>query len=360
MIFRQLFEPISCTYTYLLGSRPGGEALIIDPVLEKAGHYLRLLDEMDLTLVKAIDTHVHADHITALGVLRDNTRCVTVMGRQSGVDRVSMRVDDGDKIEIENIRLNVMYTPGHTGDSYSFAMADRVFTGDALFIRGTGRTDFQHGDNAAAYDSLFNKLLKLPDDTLVYPGHDYKGDTVSTIGEEKAFNPRLQVKSAKQYADIMDNLNLPDPTQMDMVVPANLAIGASAKATPEIKAATLTAPDAIAAIGGGKQAGKEAVLLVDLREENERRRDGVIPGSVHLPYQALGDNIKPGGLLAAMASNTAHDILLYCAFGERSALGLREMFDAGLANARHIEGGIDAWVKAGGPVEKPPQPPAQG
>ncbi len=363
MIFRQLFESISCTYTYLMGGRPGGEALIIDPVLEKAEHYLRLLEELDLTLAKAVDTHVHADHTTALGVLRDKTHCVTVMGKQSGVDQVSMRVEDGDKIEIEGITLEVLYTPGHTDDSYSFVMADRVFTGDALFIRGTGRTDFQHGDNAAAYDSLFNKLLKLPDDTLVYPGHDYKGDTVSTIGEEKAFNPRLQVKSAKQYANIMDNLNLPDPAQMDVVVPINLVIGSAAKTTPEIKAATLAAPDAIAAIaaiGGGKQAGKEGILLVDLREESERRRDGVIPGSVHLPYQALGDNIKPGGLLAAMASKPARDILLYCAFGERSALGLQEMFDAGLSGARHIEGGIDAWAKAGGPVEKPSQPPTQG
>ena len=193
MIFRQLFDSVSCTYTYLLGGRPGGEALIIDPVLEKADHYLRLLRELGLTLVKAIDTHVHADHITALGVLRDKTHCVTVMGRMSEVDMVSMRVDEGEKIEIENISLDVLYTPGHTNDSYSFAMSDRVFTGDALFIRGTGRTDFQHGDNYEAYDSLFNKILKLPDDTLVYPGHDYKGDTVSTIAEEKAFNPRLQV-----------------------------------------------------------------------------------------------------------------------------------------------------------------------
>ena len=153
MIFRQLFDSISCTYTYLLGSRPGGEALLIDPVLEKADHYLKLLEELELTLVKAIDTHVHADHITALGVLRDKTHCVTVMGQKSNVDMVSMRVDEGEKIEIENISLDVLYTPGHTSDSYSFTMSDRVFTGDALFIRGTGRTDFQHGDNANAYDS---------------------------------------------------------------------------------------------------------------------------------------------------------------------------------------------------------------
>ncbi len=353
MIFRQLFESVSCTYTYLLGGRPGGEALIIDPVLEKTAHYLRLLDELDLTLMKAIDTHVHADHITALGALRDKTRCVTVMGKESDVDVVSMRVEDGDSIEIENIRLDVLYTPGHTSDSYSFVMADRVFTGDALFIRGTGRTDFQHGDNAAAYHSLFDKLLKLPDDTLVYPGHDYKGDTVSTIGEEKAFNPRLQVASAGEYADIMNNLDLPKPKYMDVAVPANLAIGFSAHA-PEIKNATLAAADAIA-LGG-----RAATLFVDLREETERQRDGVIPSSVHLPYQALRDNIMPGGLLAAMAAKPDRKILLYCAFGERSALGLLEMLEAGITNARHLGGGFDSWVKAGGAVEKTSGRPAQG
>lgn len=353
MIFRQLFESVSCTYTYLLGSRPGGEALIIDPVLEKTDHYLRLLGELNLTLAKAIDTHVHADHITALGALRDKTHCVTVMGKKSEVDRVSMRVDEGDRIEIENVQLDVLYTPGHTDDSYSFAMSDRVFTGDALFIRGTGRTDFQHGNNADAYDSLFNKLLKLPDETMVYPGHDYKGDTVSTIGEEKAHNPRLQVGSAEEYAKLMNSLNLPDPKQMDVAVPANLVIGFSAE-IPEIKDATLEAPEAINLIG------KDGALFVDLREQNERDRDGLIPGSVHLPYQALRNNIKPGGLLAAMASNPDQQILLYCAFGERSALGLKEMLDAGLTNARHLGGGIDAWIKAGGRVEKPKPPPTQG
>jgi len=350
MIFRQLFESITCTYTYLLGSRPGGEALIIDPVLEKTDRYIQLLAELNLTLVKAIDTHVHADHITALGALRDETHCVTVMGKKSDVDVVSMRVDEGDTIEIEGIRLDVLYTPGHTSDSYSFAMPDRVFTGDALFIRGTGRTDFQHGDNADAYDSLFNKLLVLPDETLVYPGHDYKGDTVSTIGEEKAHNPRLQVSTAKQYANIMDNLNLPNPKHMDVAVPANLVIGFSAD-QPEIKAATLNATDAIAFCG------EDSTLFIDLREVRERERDGVIFGAVHLPYQALRDNIKPGGLLA---ENTDRQILLYCAFGERSALALQGMFEAGFTNARHLGGGFDAWIKAGGAVEKTKGPLPQG
>ena len=353
MIFRQLLDSVSCTYTYLLAGRTGGEALIIDPVIEKVDRYLELLKELDLTLVKAIDTHVHADHITGLGALRDATHCVTVMGKESKVDTVSMRVEDGDKVEIENISLDVMYTPGHTDDSYCLAMKDRVFTGDTLLIRGTGRTDFQNGDPRAAYDSLFNKLLSLPDETLVYPGHDYKGDTVSTIGEEKAFNPRLQVASAEEYADIMDNLNLPDPTKMDVSVPANLAIGFSGDA-PDIQEHSIPADRAIERVGCSE------TLFIDLREESERVRDGIIPGSVHMPYQQLRQNIKPGGLLAAIAANPDQELLLYCAYGERSALAYWEMHEAGLVNACHLAGGIDAWTKAGGPLDHPAERTAQG
>src|ERR1700742_1138998 len=207
MIFRQLFDSVSSTYSYVLASRRGGEALIIDPVLEKVDRYLKLVEELDLKLVKAVDTHLHADHITGLGALRDRTQCITVMGDMSKVDVVSMRLSEGDKLTIEGVALDVLYTPGHTDDSYSFLMKDRVFTGDTLLIRGTGRTDFQNGSARAQYDSLFGKLLKLPEETLVYPAHDYKGDTVSTIGEERACNPRLQVKSVDEYVALMNNLN---------------------------------------------------------------------------------------------------------------------------------------------------------
>src|ERR1700753_2243112 len=193
MIFRQLFDSVSGTYSYLLASRPGGEALILDPVLEKADRYCKLLQELNLKLVKAVDTHLHADHVTGLGALRDRTHCITVMGQQTNADIVSMRVVEGDRIDIEGLSLDVLYTPGHTDDSYSFLLSDRVFTGDTLLIRGTGRTDFQNGDPRAQYESIFGRLLKLPDKTLVYPAHDYKGDTVSTIGEERAFHPRVQV-----------------------------------------------------------------------------------------------------------------------------------------------------------------------
>ena len=225
MIFRQLFDSVSGTYSYLLASRAGGEALILDPVLEKVDRYCQLLRELDLKLVKAVDTHLHADHVTGLGELRDRTHCVTIMGEQSKADVVAMRVADGDKVTIEGLSLDVMYTPGHTDDSYSYLMGDRVFTGDTLLIRGTGRTDFQNGSARAQYDSIFGRLLKLPDETMVFPAHDYKGDTVSTIGEEKRFNPRLQVRSVDEYVELMDNLKLPNPKLMDVVVPANMHVG---------------------------------------------------------------------------------------------------------------------------------------
>jgi sulfur dioxygenase len=225
VIFRQLFDQVSSTYTYLLASRSGGEALLIDPVLDHLDQYLRLLNELDVRLVLAADTHVHADHITALGRLRDHANCPTLMGEFSKADCVSLRLKDGEKISVDGIELRGLHTPGHTDDSFSFVMDDRVFSGDTLLIRGTGRTDFQNGDPYVAYDSLFNKLLKLPNETIVYPAHDYKGWTCSTIGEERRHNPRLQVSSAAQYAQIMNNLHLPDPTMMDIAIPANLACG---------------------------------------------------------------------------------------------------------------------------------------
>src|SRR6266567_1784780 len=245
MIFRQLFDSASGTYTYIVASRPGGEALIIDPVLEKVDRYLQLVRELDLKLVKAVDTHLHADHITGLGALRDRTHCITVMGQQTKADVVSMRLADGDRLTIEGMALDVLYTPGHTDDSYSFAMPDRVFTGDTLLIRGTGRTDFQNGDPRAQYESIFGRLLKLPETTLVYPAHDYKGDTVSTIGEEKAFNPRLQVKSVEQYVELMSNLKLANPKMMDVAVPANMKVGL-AQEKIALRGWSLTATKALA------------------------------------------------------------------------------------------------------------------
>jgi glyoxylase-like metal-dependent hydrolase (beta-lactamase superfamily II)/rhodanese-related sulfurtransferase len=345
MIFRQLFDQTSGTYSYLMASRRGGEALIIDPVLEKVDRYLQLVKELDLKLVKAVDTHIHADHITGLGALRDRTQCITVMGENAKVDVVSMRVTEGDKLTVEGVSMDVLYTPGHTDDSYSFLMKDRVFTGDTLLIRGTGRTDFQNGSARAQYDSLFNKLLKLPDDTLVYPAHDYKGDTVSTIGEEKRNNPRLQVKSIDEYVDVMSKLNLPNPKMMDVAVPANMRVGL---AQDEIaRRGWALAPAQVLGL-----LDKPDVTLVDLREDSERAKHGVIPGSLHVPYPTLKASIIKGGSIYELVRTRPARVVFYCAFGERSAMAVRAAQDVGISSACHIHGGIEAWRLAGGPLER--------
>lgn len=237
--------------------------------------------ELDLKLVKAVDTHLHADHITGLGALRDRTHCITVMGEQTAADVVSMRVAEGDRVSIEGLSLDVLYTPGHTDDSYSFLTGGRVFTGDTLLIRGTGRTDFQNGDPRQQYDSIFNKLLKLPDDTLVYPAHDYKGDTVSTIGEEKRFNPRLKVQSVDEYVDLMNNLNLPNPKMMDVAVPANIHVGLH---QDEIAAKGW----AVSAVEALALRGRSDVAIVDLREKAERKSTAPFPVRCTHPIRNCG------------------------------------------------------------------------
>ncbi len=225
MIFEQLFDKTSSTYTYLISSGPGREALIIDPVLEHVDTYLNKLNKLNLKLVKVIDTHIHADHITGMSELKNKTNCETVMGDRTPADIVSVKVKDQSFINIEKIKLKAIYTPGHTSESFSFIMEDKVFTGDTLLIGGTGRTDFQNGNPYDSYNSIFNILLKLPNKTKVYPAHDYNGKFYSTIENEKKNNPRLQVSSADEYADIMNNLNLPDPKMMDIAVPRNLKLG---------------------------------------------------------------------------------------------------------------------------------------
>ena len=226
MLFRQLFDKSSSTYTYLIASAKGREALIIDPVLENVERYIQLLKELDLKLVKVIDTHIHADHISGITELRDQTNCVTIMGDKTPVDVVSMQVSDEELIKIDGLEFRALFTPGHTSESFSFLMNDYLFSGDTLLINGTGRTDFQNGSAKDAYNSIFNKLLKLPEKTLLYPAHDYNGEKVSSIGKEKKFNPRLQVSSENEYVEIMNNLNLPEPKMMDVNVARNIKLGA--------------------------------------------------------------------------------------------------------------------------------------
>jgi len=227
MLFRQLFDKSSSTYTYLIASAKGREALIIDPVLENIEQYIKLLNELDLKLVKVIDTHIHADHITAASKLKDATNCTTIMGEHTPSDTVEIKVKDDEIIYVDKLEIKVIYTPGHTKDSYSFLMNDYLFSGDTLLINGTGRTDFQGGNSKDSYNSIFNRLLKLPEETLLYPAHDYNGQTVSTIGKEKKFNPRLQVNSINEYIDIMNNLNLSKPKLMDINVASNIKLGAT-------------------------------------------------------------------------------------------------------------------------------------
>ena len=226
MIFKQVFDTKSSTYTYLIASAKGREAIMIDPVLDNIEEYISLLNEFDLKLVKVIDTHIHADHITGASALRDQTKCVTIMGDQTPADAVEIKVKDEEIIRLDQLEIKALHTPGHTSDSFSFLMNDHLFSGDTLLINGTGRTDFQNGSAKDAYNSIFNRLLKLPEETLLYPGHDYNGKKVSSIGNEKKFNPRLQVNGEKEYIEIMNNLNLPEPKLMGINVARNIKLGA--------------------------------------------------------------------------------------------------------------------------------------
>ena len=227
MIFKQVFDTKTSTYTYLIASAKGREAIIIDPVLENVEEYISVLKQLDLKLVKVIDTHIHADHITGASKLKQATNCTTIMGEHTPADTVEIKVKDQEIINIDNLKIKSMYTPGHTSDSYSFLLNNYLFTGDTLLINGTGRTDFQNGSSKDAYNSLFNNLLKLPEETLVYPGHDYNGKFSSTIGNEKKYNPRLQVKNEGEYIDLMSKLNLPKPQLIDINVSRNIQLGAN-------------------------------------------------------------------------------------------------------------------------------------
>ena len=328
MIFRQFFDSVSSTYTYLIASGKGREALIIDPVLEKTDQYIKLLHELDLRLVKVIDTHIHADHISGIAELRDKTKCITIMGEHAPGDVVSMNVKDNESVSIEKINLKALYTPGHTDDSYSFLMNDRVFTGDTLLIKGTGRTDFQNGDPYDAYNSIFERLLKLPEETLIYPAHDYKGESVSTIGEEKKFNPRLQVSSADEYAKIMNNLNLSNPKMMDVAVPANKNLGFKIENQKKLNGIKFNDLKTIA--------NKNDLLLIDLRENHEIEHKASLPNSIHIPYSKLQE------FVTFKKDEIKNKILVfYCAIGERSALAIQVCLGYKIKNVYHLVGGIN-------------------
>ena len=225
MLFKQLFDKTSSTYTYLVASAKGREALIIDPVLENVDKYILLLSELNLKLIKVIDTHIHADHITGASKLKNKTKCVTVMGDQTPAETVEIKVKDEETIKLDQLNIKALHTPGHTSDSFSFLINNYLFSGDTLLINGTGRTDFQNGSAKDSYNSIFNKLLKVPEETLLYPAHDYNGKKFSTIGNEKKFNPRLQVNNEKEYIEIMNNLKIPKPKLFDKNILNNIKLG---------------------------------------------------------------------------------------------------------------------------------------
>jgi glyoxylase-like metal-dependent hydrolase (beta-lactamase superfamily II) len=225
MIFKQVFDKKSSTYTYLIASSKGREALIIDPIIENVDKYITLLNELDLKLVKVIDTHIHADHVTGASKLKNQTQCVTIMGNHTPAEAVDIKIKDEETIQLDQLTVKALYTPGHTSDSFSFLMDNYLFSGDTLLINGTGRTDFQNGDAKESYNSIFNRLLKLPDETLLYPAHDYNGEKVSTIGKEKKMNPRLRVNNVNEYIEIMNNLNLKKPNEIDFNIASNLKMG---------------------------------------------------------------------------------------------------------------------------------------
>ena len=334
MIFRQIFDSNSSTYTYLISSGKGREALIIDPVLEKVDQYLKLLNELELKLVKVIDTHIHADHISGIAELRDKTNCVTVMGDKTTADVVAMKVSDDEIIKIDGINLKALYTPGHTSESFSFLMDDRVFTGDALLIKGTGRTDFQNGNPKDSYNSLFGKLLKLPDETLVYPAHDYKGETVSTIIEEKKFNPRLQVSSIDEYVEIMNNLNLPDPKMMDIAVPSNLNLGIDFNRQ---KVNNGIEPKEFNMIKKDTNA-----VLIDLREQIEIEKEGMLNNSLVVPFPTMHEYLDKN-----KEQLKDKKILFYCAHGHRSTLAVQISKSYKFTDCCHLIGGLKNWKKEG-------------
>ena len=236
MIFRQLFEPDTCTYTYLLGCEYTQKAILIDSVASESELYFQLLNELELKLVYTLETHVHADHVTAAGHLRDTIGSKSVVHRDSGAMCADLLVTDGVELQVGEIEIKVLHTPGHTSGCTSFVIEDRLFSGDSLLINGCGRTDFQQGDSATMYESITKKLFSLPADTLVYPGHDYNGITVSTIAQEKALNSRLgNNKSKQEFIEIMDTIDLAYPKYIDQALPANKACGQPDKATVAIR-----------------------------------------------------------------------------------------------------------------------------
>jgi sulfur dioxygenase len=338
VILRQLFDHDSSTYTYLLADDATGEAALIDPVLEKVDRDLGLIADLGLILRYAMDTHVHADHVTAAGEIRRRTGCRTVAGAR-GASCADLHMEDGETLLLGELTLEVLATPGHTDDSVCYRVGNEVFTGDTLFVRGNGRTDFQNGDPAALYDSITRKLFTLPDTTRVWPAHDYKGFSETTIGEEKRLNPRLAGKSRAEFVAVMNALDLPPPKKLQTAVAANRACGAADPATmhavpdPQPARAPAAATLVIDEIDPAALATLAGARIIDVREAVEYNGDlGHLPGAEHVPLAVLPS--------AAAAWDRSTDIVLVCRSGKRSLDGARRLVELGFSRVHSLRGGM--------------------
>jgi glyoxylase-like metal-dependent hydrolase (beta-lactamase superfamily II)/rhodanese-related sulfurtransferase len=354
MLFRQLFDKETSTYTYLLADKETHDAVLIDPVREQTERDLGVLKELGLNLRYVLETHVHADHVTGAGLLRNETGAQIVYSKLSGVeDPDVVLVDDEDGISFGKVTLEARLTPGHTDGDVTYVLADRsmAFTGDALLIRGCGRTDFQQGDARTLFRSVKDKVLSLPADTLLYPGHDYKGRTVTTVCEEKNHNARLRDGiSEDEFVAIMDGLGLAPPKKIDVAVPANLNVGLLEGEARKVGALSPWA-DVVRTPTGVAEVSPEWVaehgnqmMVVDVREHAELMMDGYIEGSVHVPLMHLREQ--------AQAWDRAQPIIVLCRSGGRSGRGALELEQLGFAQVASMHGGLGRWLAERRPVAR--------
>lgn len=350
IIFHQLFESESSTYTYIIADKVTKEAAIIDPVLETVDRDLKLLEELGVTLKYTLDTHIHADHITGAGEIRKRTRAKTAVSREALVECVDISLDDGQELFLGDKKITVIATPGHTNTCLTYSFEGMIFTGDALLIRGCGRTDFQQGSSERLYDSVHNRLFSLPDETLVYPGHDYRGQTSSTIGLEKKFNPRLgEAKTAEEFKKIMSELKLANPKKIHEAVPANLVCGVIKNArslhpqtvdgVPEV-----TCEDVFASLKAAE--GKKGLRLIDVRRPDEFNGEyGHIPGAELIPQgPALTDFLQGG--------DRSEEIVFICRSGGRSGNATTESIQLGYKFSVNMAGGMIRWTEKQLPTQK--------
>ena len=338
--FRQLLDQDTWTFTYLLWDLDNREGIIIDPVREQFERDLCLVGELGVRMVYALDTHVHADHVTSLGMLREEMGLQTAVGEPSGVPCADIMLNDGYTLGFGRHTLTALATPGHTDACTSFKVENMVFTGDALLIRGCGRTDFQQGDPEMLYRSITQKLYALPDETLVYPGHDYNGKSVSTIGEEKQYNPRIPAtQTESDFAELMNSLNLPRPKHIDEAVPANMGCGISVDhghLTEEVFG--------VRDLQKILTALSEDEVVIDCRTPDEYEA-GHIPGAINLP---MGKELDQLGELRVYRK-----IYLYCYSGRRSQTVFATLTSKGLDNLVCLgSSGMAEWKKFGYPVER--------